>query len=140
MDRTVLPCVFERLPRLTEVGILFRMTVKGQKWLELYPCSQMAMGTKSWEHHIRVLSHAISIATYSGVSIQTINLLALQIWAHDQRHEGALSESLELARYGIRSLPHVANLTDLRTSIVVYSLSSVNRKGVTKLEAIYSNC
>jgi hypothetical protein len=64
MDRTVLSSVFKRLPRLTEVGILFR-TVKGQKWLELYPCfPQMTMGTKSWEHHIRVVSHAISIAKY----------------------------------------------------------------------------
>jgi hypothetical protein len=48
MDRTVLSSVFKRLPRLTEFGIHFRMTVKGQKWLELYPCSlQISMGTKS---------------------------------------------------------------------------------------------
>ncbi|KIM94049.1 hypothetical protein OIDMADRAFT_60888 [Oidiodendron maius Zn] len=54
-DRTVSSFALKGLPRLIEAGIHFRMTVKGQKWLELYPCfSQMTMRTKSLEHHIRV--------------------------------------------------------------------------------------
>lgn len=78
MDRTVLSSVFKRLHRLTEVGILFPLTAKGQKWLELHPCFlQMAIGVKSWEHDIQVVLHAMSIAAYSGVYIQAINLLAL---------------------------------------------------------------
>ena len=96
MDCTVLSSVFKGLPRPTEVGRHFRMTVKGQKWLELYSCfPRMTTGVKSWEHHTQIVSHAIWIAKYSGVSIQTINLLALNLWASDKRHEGALSETLQ---------------------------------------------
>ena len=95
MDRTMLSSIFEELPRLTEVGIHFRMMVTSQKWLELYSCfSRMTIGAKYWERHIRIVSHAIWIAKYSGVSIRTINLLALNLWASDKRHESALSETL----------------------------------------------
>jgi hypothetical protein len=123
MDRTVLSSVFKRLPRLTEVGILFRMTVKGQKWLKSYPCfNQMTMKMKSWEHHIRVVAHAISTAEYSGISIQTINLLALEIWAHDQWDSSALSEALEVL---LRSVPTL-RLTASHSALNVLSLYTLN--------------
>ena len=123
MDHTVLSSVFKGLPRLTEVGIHFRMMVKGQKWLELYPCfSQMTMKTKSWEHHIRVVSHDIWIAKYSGGSIQTIDLLALNLWASDRQHDSALSESLHKLLSSVRIL----RLTASHSALNVLSLYTLN--------------
>jgi hypothetical protein len=123
VDCTVLSSVFKRLPRLTEVGIHFRMTVKGQKWLESYSCfSRMTMRTKSWEHHTRVVSHALWIAKYSGVSIQAINLLAFNLWASDKRQESALSEPLQELLGSVRIL----RLTASHSALNVLSLCALN--------------
>jgi hypothetical protein len=81
------------------------------------------MRTKSWEHHIRVVSHAIWIAKYSGGSIQTINLLALNPpWATDRRHESALSESLHELLSSVRIL----RLTASHSALNVLSLCTLN--------------
>jgi hypothetical protein len=70
----ILSSVLEALPRLTEVRLSFRMTVKDQDWLESYAYfSQMTV------RDIRAVSNAIRSTGNSGVSSHTINLLRFKL-------------------------------------------------------------
>jgi hypothetical protein len=53
------------------------------------------MKTEALEHHIWVLSNAVLIAKYSGVSIQSINLSALNLWAGERLQDCILAEAPE---------------------------------------------
>lgn len=81
VDYTVLSSVLGALPRLTEVCLHFRWTVRGQERLGRYVHFQhMIMPDRSCQHHIRVVSNALRRARNSGFRAQAVNLLGFKLW------------------------------------------------------------
>jgi hypothetical protein len=64
---------------MKELTVHFCTTLERKDWLEYYMNLDMTMPLKSYEHHVRVVSTALSYARSRGSLVDTVHLLGLQI-------------------------------------------------------------
>lgn len=78
-DLNLVSLAFQRLPKLTELSLVFCDTLVQLDWVKSYLVLDMTMEEKSYEHHIQVLLAAMNSAKVCGVSIQTMQLAGLSL-------------------------------------------------------------
>jgi hypothetical protein len=79
MDQAALTLAFRAFSRMKELTVHFCTTIERKDWLEYYMNLDMTMPLKSYEHHVRVVSNALSYARSRGSQVDTVHLLGLQI-------------------------------------------------------------
>lgn len=79
IDQAVLTLAFLAFTRMKELTVHFCTTTERKDWLEYYMDLDITMPLKSYEHHIRVVSEALSYARSRGSLVETVHLLGLQI-------------------------------------------------------------
>lgn len=79
MDQAALTLAFRAFSRMKELTVHFCTTIERKDWLEYYMNLDMTMPLKSYEHHVRVLSNALSYARSRGSLVDTVHLSGFQI-------------------------------------------------------------
>jgi hypothetical protein len=79
IDQAALTLAFRAFPCLRELTVHFCTATNQPDWLEYYLNMDMTMTLKSYEHHVRVISEALSYAKSRGSLVDTVHLLGLQI-------------------------------------------------------------
>lgn len=115
VDLTVLSSVLGALPHLTEVRLLE----------EDWHVSAMTMAEKSYEHHVRVVSHAIQSARNSCISRHTISLLGFDLPYYDPWDIPDLRSLSECLRQLLDCI-QILRLTVSNSALKLLSLCTLN--------------
>ncbi|KAJ5183278.1 hypothetical protein N7492_000894 [Penicillium capsulatum] len=136
-DSALLSLAVQRLPKLTELGLVFCKTLTGVDLVESHLDLHMTMEKNTYEHHIQMVSNALNYAKKCGASVHSIQLIGLSFSSPWQ-----MPDTQFLTDVLTELVKHVQNLQLIRSNSALESIShatmNIHGLDLCSIEATHS--